>query len=738
MEENMNLKKCFITLILIFCLSCIGFNLLGTDYTIPFLKYKHPYYDSLYLFNIIKECKKNEKLTENEISKVQTILKKYLHDDPRDFSLQEFKNSFSCNPFIKEFLNLAPLTLTENHYRSLSSERNTNFQAYIQQNIKSLSENATPNNSKGITGISPAAIAEGMAKFLVERAKSELSIAFFEKFKRILEDDKYKAIKILLPSTHSALKTIDTEIYNFSAYIQVLRGAFETDLRNLLLNLPKIMTLPEVDNFFKEEKHKWLKVLLDSGFYLITCFKNEEIPNDILMNFDLSNFETNNKDDNFTNFINAIKLIQIISKSFQTDVTDNQNSGYWINMASFKKLFDNYGSFYAYKIYIGLLYEETKDIEFRIKSQCCKIIKKNFASDFLIEIYNQKKIEGLIKKCEEFIYRVGFVMNTLKNMESKDKSKLSIDDYYNVLDGIFETLEFSNDMFNYLVENLSTNINIFKEKTLKESKLNIYLEIIRKFGYIFLDIKQKNYSSVISNIVSIADSIFELSNTSDSKIKNSVFKIRTFAIKYGAFISAIVKAQNSDEVKKAIEAATLPAGSYRIKREQKFSISFNSYVGLFGNSESYIRDEFDTVTSSNKTHRWNLAITAPIGFAFNFGINSRPKMCFTIFTSIIDLGAIVRYQFKKNKDSTENADEKNSEDTSSYSGLSELRWKDILSPGLFFLVNLNRLPISVGGGVQMAPSLKNVDSDGKIELIEKKRIRLGLTFLIDIPLIHFK
>ena len=118
-----------------------------------------------------------------------------------------------------------------------------------------------------------------LPNFWWSEPKEELSIAFFEKFKKTIED--LEDLKTLFPHTSNAFSAIGEEIYQFNAYIQTLRESFERDLKTLPSNLPAI-----IDNhkeFFDIEKE--LKAVLLSSFYLAQQIQDKQHPGSIIADF---------------------------------------------------------------------------------------------------------------------------------------------------------------------------------------------------------------------------------------------------------------------------------------------------------------------------------------------------------------------------------------------------------------------------------------------------------------------
>lgn len=603
--------------------------------------------------------------------------------------------------------------------------------------------------SSTATGISTpvSTIVEGMAKFLVERAKEELSIAFFQKFKDELAKGKdgYEILKKVFPETHVILQTIGEEIYNFSSYIQVLREAFEKDLSNIYTNLPKALnSLPEgkIKEFF--EKNKWLKNLIETAFFIGNGIKEEIHPGQMLAEFNAEKLNF----DKVGNLKNAIKLLKIISGSLKgknnsVGVT-NGNGKYWVTRESLNKLFERQDDC-VFILYLGLIYQQLvkENIEFVINSKPIKPIDI---------IKNQKeKITALVEKIKGFRSRIDLMetalrdLNDLIELKRKDKEgkELTFDDYHKAYDSIVDMFEYFIEFYDYALRNIPDNPCINVEESIKKYKLRDYVNIVRNLTDIYLNIKYRQYGIAVFKIINVSDMICQLygskldsqpiAQDSNKPENDPIFNnIRSKFLKYGSFMAAVTQAKTSDEVKKAIESVALPVGSYRIKRTRPFSISLNSYVGILPGQEKYI-GKYTTDNNNNTPpdKEWieNLAITAPIGIAFNNGEKLEGKYTgsLSLFVSLIDLGAIVRYRFEKEEKET----------TEEEKGISGVTWKDIFSPGAFLIWGPKNLPLSFGFGLQVSPQIKKVYDDGTIDRT-LSRIRWGIMIAVDIPLIHFK
>jgi hypothetical protein len=98
----------------------------------------------------------------------------------------------------------------------------------------------------------------GLADFIAERAQEEFNYAFMQNFEEKLQE--VPELGILFPKTEEFLENI--ELANYKTLLISARGAFTTDLDNLGLNLPKLLTL---------DKYKALETNSDI-FNLLTVY----------------------------------------------------------------------------------------------------------------------------------------------------------------------------------------------------------------------------------------------------------------------------------------------------------------------------------------------------------------------------------------------------------------------------------------------------------------------------------
>lgn len=281
-----------------------------------------------------------------------------------------------------------------------------------------------------------------------------------------------------------------------------------------------------------------------------------------------------------------------------------------------------------------------------------------------------------------------------------------------------QLLDASSDVFNGMISIMKKGLELKKLPYIKidttiSNKVVGIIGSLEKGGSIALSIAQKQYSASVSQLVQLLD---ELLNKGDENNKKTLKKV----LKYGTFMANIVEADSPEQAQKAIEAVALPPGSYTIKRESRFSVALNGYVGVFAGDE-YILNVHDK--------RWinNVAVTAPVGISVSWG-NICPDMMrpwsIGLFAPIIDLGAVASYRFGNAEDTVNGAET-----------IPTIQLKDIVAPGIFLEIGIGGTPLSFAVGRQFGSRLRKIENEsGKVGDTYQ---RLGATLKVDIPIVHF-
>jgi hypothetical protein len=617
--------------------------------------------------------------------------------------------------------------------------------------------------------------ADGLAKFIVERTKEELNIAFFDKFKEVLSDPKYVDLKTVFPETYGVLMVIDNQIYNYEDYLQALRNAFDRDLSNLPNNLPSI--IDNHSSYF--DANPGLKVILQSSFYIAQQVQLKEHPGQMIANYPVDEFMGTQTGIN-QNIAPSFKTLQLVSRSFKSK-TDSLIH-YWASDSLIKKLFNDDD---AVKIYIGLLVQQSRkdSIAFEGK-ELWKIIDGSYTVARGYEEYKNffRTVSSKIRDIEKEI----------DALEEIDKDSLRIEKYHTIAGKAL-------DLMDHLVA--VEKMPYFPKDLDIAKKAGIYIYSARTASDIVIDVNRKQYASAIMKTVMLYDTIFHkdgldtfivqtfaskvpkiislreqmadvikkskilieqiagntptadqkkmlqfiltkkdsiskeiakiINDFRDSKsfkkwedsIRNELSMTIKSLLKYGTFMSAIIDAKTSDEVEAAIESAALPVGSARIKRESTFNIALNAYCGPYMGYER-VYDLDSKWMSASKSTVNSYGLTAPVGISISYGGNckkAKNHSSYSLFLSVIDIGAIASFRFR---DSTTEI-------------LPTIQLKNILSPGIFFSYGIPTLPISVNAGWQMGPLLRKVDAQINENTYSDRYGRVSLSICIDIPIVNF-
>lgn len=649
------------------------------------------FYDALKIRNNFVDATTSPFTFKNDpasINEICNLLRNYLPDSIRNkMSLNETQvlTQYLSNPFLK-------------------------FQAANAIGGAGVSLTSFSSAISSIGNLDVTNLADGFAKFLVERTKEELNIAFFEKFRDVIGKPEYKDVHTLFPQTYATLEVIGDRIYNYSAYINTLRESFEKDLQGLLTNLPKVINDGRYKDFFNSNPQ--LKAISLSAIYIGKSLKEKVHPGDIIADYDAALLDDVSKD-----VKGSVQTLQVFSNSLRSQNTDH----YWIDFDSLKLLVNDP---IVLKIYLGLIWQQSGDIAFE-KTTLRKVL------EFYPE--NETKFLEVVTYIKGFIKEADILRSDIQNVTGKDKDKLTFTDYYNYYNDALDMIEYATNI---------TQLPVIKDNITLSPKFQNYIRIARAGGDLALDISRRNYSSAIINTYSIYNFAFggdslklkQLSTdtaasseersmassliTDRAQIKDGVIeKVKKFLLQYGPFVAAVSQAENSDEVKQAIESVALPSGSSRIKRESKYNVALNAYVGLFGGHE-FIKG-VDNGAAIN-----TFGIAAPIGVSFSVGgikkNETKGGKSWSALISLVDLGAVTAYRFTN--DSTTDK-------------LPTIQLKDIVSPGLFISYGLGKCPISINGGFQYGPLLRKVSADANTT--SNSYWRASLSVCVDIPVLNF-
>lgn len=637
--------------------------------------------------------------------------------------------------------------------------------------------------SSGITsigGFNAATIADGLAKFLVNRTKQELTMTFFEKFKEDLE--KYPELKTLFPKTFDLLRVVGDEIYNFSGYLNMLREAFQLDLQSMIPNLRQLLDDSRLAEYLNS--NQTIDFILRNALLIAEDLQNGTHPGDMLTSLK----EENNRNTTIRNLSPGLELIDLFSQSLRS----NEDDRYWVSSNDVRALAEDE---IAFRIYLGLIYQKGKDIKF-IKKNTTDTLNFGTVLTTINDNYNanvpplKKYVKQLVSKAE----KVDQTLKTIKTLNAAEDSKSSYADHYafyisavNLIDHVPSILD---------IPSIANAVYFDREK------FDLFIDISIDIGNLYLDVREKNYFGAVMSLNAVLDKavpgnqyrldekvekmnawIKKVESLKQNEVGALVVDIRNYAelqdqgalietllsdlkaleselndankdqlktsltqasaayelllsklskelmekyrevisklLKYGNLAASIAEAESSDEVEKIIESIALPAGSSRIKRESLRNVSLNAYMGLIGGGS-----KIPIEGQSSSDFKFTTGLSAPIGFAYSFGSlwNDEKNVggkSITLFVPLIDIGALASFRFED--DSTEIA--------------SNIELKNIFAPGAFIYLGFGKVPVSLGVGGQYGPRLHDI-VNGVTEQYKDYYVRWGVTLAVDIPLLN--
>ncbi len=434
----------------------------------------------------------------------------------------------------------------------------------------------------GNTEITP--IADGLAQFIASRVKKELSIAFFDKFKREIMDKDYRDLQILFPETYKLLQLIDTDIYDFQPYLSGLQQNAQTDFKMMPNELPKLLTDTTTRLSILTKKKPKSKYILGQSFSLISSLNQKKNIGAALENMKTDQYLS--KEQKIPELRISIDLVRLFSMALRdSTVTD---STYYLKSDKIAEILKDTT---LLKNIIGLAIAASK--------------LENDSIKFDRAIYSLLNKQEYVNNCTAFKNVIVSFKNANKIFEDarKEKAESKINTY---LQGV-----------NQILKTGTLITNTLKIQTLSTDSIFSYLD---KSMDLVGSLYQKKYSTAILQAL---DFYKTLADGSTSPINTKIYK-------YGTFLAQISELEKSEEVAKVLELYAAPIGSYRDKSIYKFSVSIDSFTGVGIGSFN---------ADSTKP-----ALSTPIGVSFSFS-RGLGKWSWTIMPTLFDIGPLVSYRF---------------------------------------------------------------------------------------------
>ena len=184
------------------------------------------------------------------------------------------------------------------------------------------------------------------------------------------------------------------------------------------------------------------------------------------------------------------------------------------------------------------------------------------------------------------------------------------------------------------------------------------------------------------------------------------------AMRVLTFATNLATARDAESVKSVLESTAASTGAWRLKRRPGLHFSVTALPGVAGGYEQ-------AVLPSN-VGAPAVYLFAPVGVELSF-LGSR-AFGLGVYVSVLDVGQLLSVPLNDQTDDErlERAD---------------VKVEQVFSPGLYLKAGLGDTPLVVGGGVSLAPALRNV-LEG--EPVEGATVVRGVAFLaVDVTLYPF-
>jgi len=550
-----------------------------------------------------------------------------------------------------------------------------------------------------LAGLDVTNIAQGVTEFMVQRAKDELDIAFFDRLKDYFGG--HKEVALLFPQTSNILLSL--EAYRYTEVLPVLRAAFLSDLKTWPQNLDSAVA---VDTTIMKSSPE-LRLLTQTIRIVYRLQAGQISPAEMLKEF--SGFETwsnSNLTPEFKNMGNSFKLANIFSQSLM-----DTESGFWITQTQLKGIVDDS---IAFRLYLGLVYQEVKNYGIAFIRKMTPPAKDTvlFSTLMSTNAATVLKIQSMIQELIGNSSRFASLYREIKAERDSGKA-LSENDYLKYVNAGIDIAQ------QYLDIAAKMGSGFYYED---------WIQLARQGVNVCTLIYDKEYGQAIisgTNILSSELKTIE-NTTSDRKLKKAAQQLcetMSTITKYSLFMVNVVEAKSADDVKNAIDAAALPVGSSAIKKNSSFDFCLQGYLGAYYGGRGVKNSELDN-------NSWNdhFGVTAPIGVSLSTELWDWGASL-SIFVSLFDIGAIVDYDLKTQISPLDSSVTIQKD--------YKVELGNVFTPGLYLVLGFPlNLPLSLGVGGQYGPGLGTITSNGKA-IINNPTLRWNVFLAVDIPFFEF-
>lgn len=544
-------------------------------------------------------------------------------------------------------------------------------------------------------GISEQELLWGLTNFIVDRFKSEIQNAFFDRLQSLMRQSHAheffpESVRLL------ELDVISQKFANIQHTSELsgcFRAAIERDLRQMPENL---LTAVSRDAFLDSigidvvgrAEIRYLRGSLD----IISLLRKGEHPTDILdalsLRYDNINAQLFDRQIQFLQLISNNLRVNKSSNYSNTEVSNEVKNKYWWTFESLKK---HYNLEDLPKYFVALLYHQDENL-FKALNISPKLQKQG---DLIFRKVN--RIIFALNQTEEMLAQT---RNVLGKTGKKNTDMASSDDslrfsYY---------IKYAISMFDAVEQVLSFS----EDNNTQHSKYAKWLHLAERFSETAKAAETRNYFSLMDNTVILLN---EIALLIPNEGKQKSFKQFVSGVSlYGAFATDLLHASDEKQVKAVLSKYALPSGSALIKRRGNSHVHINAYAGMFLGGEMVQPDP-----ESERLNRVLISLSAPVGIDYSF-VDVRNR-AWSGFLSVIDLGAMFSYRLADGQ----------------VVSMPEISFSNVFAPGFFIYRHFKSIPLSIGASVQLSPRLRELTRSGaKVNTISA--YRFGISAKVDIPI----
>jgi hypothetical protein len=570
-------------------------------------------------------------------------------------------------------------------------------------NLKTVLPEKIPFALEGGAAPSVSMLLEGYTEFLIQRVNEEFNDAFLVHLYHALNNKAIPEFAILFPNTLESLKKI--ELTEYSASLNAIKTAYQTDIRSILSNIGKLATLQRYKNLLN--RHPVFTTLFVAADVLDGINK-KIVPAQLLYLLGEAPYITGV---NPNNYCSVVKLAVLVSNCLR-DIRmgdENPEEAGWLDLAQLKYIESNPPVFNAF---MGFLAQGAVDIEFTLPGGD----RFNFQQELLRSVNTVNTGRYIVYNFSRSADKIKTIAERLKKTEGKT---LKTSDY---VTGFIDLSEELLGLSQKCLDVLPTTPTLIRVHQTVTTLHNTWLPVLKQADTVLIHVEDKDYQMAVYAADRFLQQVFDqiILDPDPDKNKALVEKLRSGFLRYGLFIASVATAKSSADVKDAISAFALPRGSSRIKKERTFTVGLNAYVGVY--------HAFNRSYPNLPLPKTEWGITAPLGIGINLGLSPRigkSHLPFSLglYGGLLDVGAIFTYKVQ-GKDTLK----------------SDIQLGQVFSPSAGIILGLPiirkyNIPFAIGANIQWGPKLRKVEETGNsIFPLLVKRYTVFMAF--DLPVLN--